>query len=85
MYVDYVKVYQLKYDCGTTVVGIPDFSTFDYKVKKSITLNSPMYWTGRTAAMNKVTLRATDFIELQGGFEVPLGVELNIIPTSCHQ
>jgi len=85
MHVDYVKVYRLKYDCGTPIVGIPDFSTFDYKVKKSIKLNSPMYWTGRTAATKTVFLRATDFIELQAGFEAPLGVELYLDINPCDE
>jgi len=84
MEVDYVKVYQLKYDCGTAVVGIPDFSLFDYKVKKSITLNSPMSWSGRITKNLSTTLRATDFIELQGGFEVPLGVELYLDINPCN-
>lgn len=36
MLVDYVKVYGLKCDKHTIINEIPDFSTYNYKVKKSI-------------------------------------------------
>ena len=55
-----------------------DFTTFNYAVKKSITIGNS------TIPQNSnVTLRATDFIQLNGGFTLPLGSELNIVPTPC--
>jgi len=83
MYIDYVKVYQLKYDCNTVVVGIPNFATFDYKVKKSITLNRPVSFGTLPRKSFPITLRATDFIELQAGFEAPLGTELYLDINPC--
>jgi len=79
MVIDYVKVYQLKCDKLTIVNEISNFSTFNYAVKKSISLS------GATTipANSNISLRATDFIELTNGFEVPLGVELYLDITPC--
>jgi beta-glucanase (GH16 family) len=72
MLVDYVKVYNLKFDKSTVVNEISNFNTYNYAVKKSITLS------GATTipAGSNISLRATDFIELKAGFEVPTGREL---------
>jgi len=79
MEVDYVKVYQLKCDKNTVVNEISNFNTFNYAVKKSITLS------GATTipSGSNITLRATDFIELKAGFEVPTGRELYLDVTPC--
>lgn len=75
--IDYIRYYNMKMDCKTVVNKSNfDFNKFNYAVKKSITLkNSSVPQNG------KFTLRATDFIELQGEFTVPFGSELTIIPT----
>ena len=79
MYVDYVKVYQLKYDCNTVVNEIPNFNAYCYTVKKSISLSG-----ATTIPPNSnISLRATDFIELKPGFEVPLGAELYLGVNPC--
>mgnify|MGYP001290719444 CR=1 FL=1 len=77
--IDYFRYYQLKMDCNTVVnQSNVDFTTFNYAVKKSITIGNS------TIPQNSnVTLRATDFIQLNGGFTLPLGSELNIVPTPC--
>lgn len=76
--IDYIRYYTLDFETNV-VVNTSNFN-FDksyYSVKKSITLkNSTVPKNG------KYTLRATDFIELQGDFTVPLGSELAIIPTA---
>ncbi|MDR2972269.1 MAG: glycoside hydrolase family 16 protein [Bacteroidales bacterium] len=84
MYVDQANVYQLKYDCDSVVPNIPDFSLFDYKVKKSITLNSSMYFGIKsTNRQPMASLRATDYIELLPGFEAQSGVELYLDINPC--
>jgi len=79
MYVDYVKVYQLKCDKNTVVNEISNFNTYNYAVKKSITMS------GATTipANSNISLRATDFIELKAGFEVQTGRELYLDVTPC--
>ncbi|MDR0438349.1 MAG: glycoside hydrolase family 16 protein [Bacteroidales bacterium] len=79
MYVDYVKVYQLNYGCREVVNEI-DFNTYNYAVKKSISLS------GATTIPQggNITLKASDFIELKNGFEVPLGTELSLEIHSCE-
>ena len=76
MYVDQANGYQL--DCSDKNVVIDlahpilDFSTYNWKTKKSITLNG-----STTIPQNSnIVLYATDFIKLDKGFSVPLGAEL---------
>lgn len=77
MYVDQVNGYQL--DCTDKDVVIDlahpiDFSTYNWKTKKSITLNG-----ATTIPQNgDIVLYATDFVKLDKGFSVPLGSELCI-------
>ena len=67
MNVDYVRTYSLRCDDETVVWDIPNFSTYDYKVKKSITLSDETL----IPVEGEVSLRATQYIELRPGFEVP--------------
>ena len=78
MYVDYVRTYSLQCDDETVVWDIPDFSTYDFKVKRSITLS------GETSIPEEeVSLRATQFIELLPGFEVPAEGKLYLDVCPC--
>lgn len=78
--VDYVKVYKLKMECSTEINQANlDFTNFNYSVKKSITISN-----SSVPANSKVTLRATDFILINGEFTVPLGSEFAAVPTPCY-
>ena len=84
MYVDYVKVYQLHCDLKpvTEILNydnpqLPNY--YNYAVKKSISLNG----ISSLKQGQKVSLRATDYIELTSGFEVPLNAELYLDVTPC--
>jgi len=77
--VNYFRYYQLKYDCNTVVTQIPNFNTYNYAVKKSISLSS----TTTIPANSNITLRATDFIELQPGFSIDTGRELYLDVNPC--
>jgi len=75
--IDYFKVYHLQ--CDNTPVINPNFASYDYKVKKSIIMGG-----ATTVPQNSnIVLRATDFIELQPGFEVPLNTEIYLDVTPC--
>lgn len=78
--IDYVRVYHLQCDDTTVVNDIPDFSTYFYGVKQSITLSHATTLPSNTS----VYLRAKNFIKLQNGFEVPLGTTLYLITCSCE-
>lgn len=73
MYVDHLHVYELEYDNLIINSNSYDFTTYNNKVKKSISIGG-----GLTSinAGDDYTLRATDFIELNGDFNVPLGASL---------
>jgi beta-glucanase (GH16 family) len=80
MYIDQANYYKLKYDCETIVNEILNYDTFNYAVKKSISLSGV---SSLTSGQN-VSLRATNFIELKDDFTVPLGAELYLDITSCE-
>jgi len=81
MRVDQCNVYKLKYDCSKneTINTFNDFSNYNYKVKKSITLSG----TTILPTGSNISLRATDYIELQNGFTVANGAELYLDNNPC--
>ena len=72
MRVKHVSVYSMKCDSLTVVNSIPDFETYNYALKKSISLG------GETTIPSNasIALRATDYIEWRPGFEIPQGTEM---------
>lgn len=77
--IDYVKVYQLRCDDNTDVDEIIDFDTYYYAVKKSISMSGLT-----TIPLNTTTcLRAKEYIQLNAGFEVPLGATLFLMVSPC--
>lgn len=69
MQIDEIAVYKLKCHGNTSIVEIPDFSTYTYGVKEKITLSGATTLpTG-----SDICLRAVQYIELTNGFEVPIG------------
>lgn len=86
MIIDYINVYQLKWDCDTdeTIVQQSDLEHFDYGVKKSINITSSIepVSIGNT---DKVTFRATHSIQITGPFQVDNGGEMTVIMQSCPE
>jgi len=80
MLVDYVRVYTLKCD-NIAVNEISNFNTYNYAVKKSITMSNAT----TIPANSNITLRATDFIELKPGFSIDTGRELYLDVTPCTE
>lgn len=78
--INFFGYYELNLDCKTIVNDISDFSTYDYAVKKSISLGG-----ATTIPTNsKITLRATDFLELNAGIEIPIGAEFVLYQSDCN-
>lgn len=81
--VNWFRYFELEFDCNTVIDSVAgngfDFTQMDYRVKKS-------YSIGNTSVPpdSKVTLRATDTIEINGTFEVPLGSEFILHITPCY-
>jgi len=81
MEIDYIRYYTLKLDCNIEVVQSNfNFATHQYSVKKLYKLSNSLVPVG-----GRHTLRATDYIELNSEFTVPLGAEFAIIPTDICQ
>jgi beta-glucanase (GH16 family) len=80
MKVDQANVYSLICD-DNDVNEILDFENFNYAVKKSITLSG----TSSIPQGKRIALRATDFIELNADFEIPVGSELFLDVHPCNE
>ena len=84
MYIDYVNVYQLIWDCDTdvTITDQSDIDNFDYGVKKSIEITSSLDETV-VGSTDKITFRATDSFEITGPFHTENGCEFTVIMQQC--
>lgn len=85
MKVDYFHYYQLKKDCNTDAIinNNTDLSNFVFAIKRNITIGNG----STTIYLNygdKKAFRSTNETTINGDFTVPLGSELNIIPTPCN-
>ena len=84
MVIDYILVYQLLWNCNTeeTITSQTDLDTFNYAVKKSISITStagqPIVDSG-----DKVTFRVTDTFEVTGPFQINNGAEFTVIVQEC--
>ena len=84
--IDYIKVYQLNWDCGTNEVIAcqNDLTGFDYKVKKSIAITSSV----EEVVMeddDKITFRVADSFEITGPFQADRGCEFTVIRQDCPE
>ena len=86
MTINYVKAYKLMTDCESDeyIRSLIDFSDFNFGVKHSISMGDP---SGTLAIPNStsITLRATESITIDGGFEVPVGTEMTLIIQECPE
>ncbi len=86
MTINYVKVYRLKSDCDSivTIRSNTDLDNYRFSVKRSITMGAQ---TGVLSLPNDSTynMRAVEFINIDGGFEIPVGTELTLITQECPQ
>lgn len=82
MDIDYIKVYDLnKGDYIDYAVSTFNPDTYTYTVKKSITIQGG---TSTIVSGKKVTLRAEDYILINGEFTVDNGAELTLLPTKTY-
>ena len=86
MYIDYIKVHQLKWDCETdeVIACQSELDGFDYGVKKIINITSS---TGsvKLNSNDKVTFRATNSFQITGPFQTDMGSELTVIMQECPE
>lgn len=75
MHVDYVRFYKPRTDYSTTLnMNNYNFSTHDNKVKKKIVASG----SNQLQTTDNVNLRASEGVEINGEFTVPVGAELYI-------
>lgn len=84
MVIDYIRVYQLKWDCDKdeVITCQADLDDFKYAVKKSISITSTVEQP-IVAVGDKVTFRVTEGFEITGPFEVNSGAEFTVILQAC--
>lgn len=73
MVINYLRVYELNADNSIINTSSYNFATYNNMVKKSITISGG---TTSLSSGDDYTLRATDFIEINGDFSVPVGANL---------
>lgn len=86
MTINYVRGCRLKTDCDDDVAvrSVSDFNNFVYSVKHTISMG------GLSSIMtipidSDFTMRAVESIIIDGGFEVPNGVEMTLMVHECPQ
>ncbi len=85
MLVDYLKVYEPINDCNTSLnVCNYNFSNHDNRVKKQIIIGKFPLCFNTLQPGDNVHLRATDEVQINRNFVVPIGAELFINVDPCH-
>lgn len=84
MTIDYVKVYKLKTDCETDeyITTGTQFANYDRKMKHSITIGS-LNGSVIVPSNTDVSMRANDFIQIDGEFEIPVGSQMTLSVHEC--
>jgi beta-glucanase (GH16 family) len=76
MYVEWVKVWELKKECAEFISsGHYDFLDYNDELKNFIIIGGEGF-TNALSPEQDITLRASQFIELNGDFNVPMGASL---------
>lgn len=87
MDVDFIRIFTLKSDCTQVISSITDFNTFNYSVKKSISIANqtiPIGITSLNGIDRKISLYATDFIELGNNIVISSGGQFELGILSCQ-
>lgn len=84
MTIDYINVYQLKWDCSTDEIIAEqlDLDDYYYAVKRSVSISSEIEPVCIDNT-DKSTFRATDSFEITGPFQVDIGGEMTVIMQMC--
>jgi|AntRauTorckE6833_2_1112554.scaffolds.fasta_scaffold00890_7 beta-glucanase (GH16 family) len=86
MSVDYFRYYSLSSSyCNqnATILNNSQLSSFLFAIRKNIFIGNGSSSISLSSGDN-ITFRATNEIIINGDFTVPLGSELNLIPTPCN-
>ena len=80
MVIDYIRVYQLKceHNKSVTLTTNSQLRNYSSSVKKNITINGT-----QLKVEKNLHFMATDYVEIKGDFEVPLGVEFCAETVGC--
>ncbi len=86
MLIDYIKVYQLAWDCDAdeVITRQSELNHFDFAVKKSIVITST-FEAVKVESTDKMTFRATESFEITGPFQVDIGGEMTVIMQQCPE
>lgn len=80
--VDYIRTYELDYDCGNSINDCYfNVMDYDHKVKESITFGNCVNTSVDVGS--GIYMKAAEFIQINGGFEVPIGAEFQAEIFGC--
>ncbi len=84
MYIDFVKVYELKKDCNNSISEcVFDFNSIDYRVKRDIQIGGAGC-SNSVPNNSNIYLRATHSVQIEGGFTVPIGSSFFVDVDACY-
>jgi beta-glucanase (GH16 family) len=85
MKTDYFRYYTLLKDCSNnvTLLSNSDLAAYVYSVKSSIIIGNGIDSVSLNSGDQKY-LRAVNTITIYGDFTVPLGAEIDLLPTDCN-
>ena len=86
MEIDYIRVFQLNWDCNTDEIIScqTDLNNFDYAVKRSISI-TPTSGEITIGCNEKVTYRVSNSFEATGPFTIENGAEFTVIKQECPE
>ena len=87
MYIDYIRVYQPKWDCGTDILINNQMSLYNYNhgIKSSVTITSNSATPLVVDSNCKIDIMASDSVTIEGPFEVNIGAEFSVTMQKCPE
>lgn len=85
MYIDYIRVYQPIWDCGTSIIieEQDDINSYVYGIKSSVTICSNSNVPIVIAPNHKLDIMASESVTINGPFQVDVGAEFSIRMQKC--
>ncbi len=85
MYIDYIRVYQPIWDCGTSIIieEQDDINSYVYGIKSSVTICSNSNAPIVIAPNHKLDIMASESVTINGPFQVDVGAEFSIRMQKC--
>lgn len=85
MYIDYIRAYQPKWDCMTSILidEQRDLDNYEHGIKSSVSISPNNNTSILLAANRKLDIMASESVTINGPFQVDVGAEFSITMQKC--